>query len=218
MAALVNSSLGADAKEDRKDWRLGLPELSDGTVLLRELRLSDARSLLQHVNAAPVLKFIAPCPDTLAGFERFIRWTHAERRRGRHACYGIVPRDAKAAVGVIQIWSVEREFSTAEWGFAIGDSFWGTGVFMNSARLFLDAVFVDRIFGAPGIHRVEARAATRNIRGNAILRKLGATSEGTLRGGFRLGDQILDQMMWSILAPEWRQRRIREGERSCRAH
>lgn len=186
-------------------------------MTLRQLRLRDAASLLHHVNATPVLQFIAPCPTTIEGFERFIRWTHVERLRGRHACYGIVPGPTSAAVGIIQLWSVEREFSTAEWGFAIGTSFWGTGVFTRSAHLFLDAVFVDAVFGSAGVYRLEARAVADNRRGNAVLRKLGATREGILRGGFRQGDQVSDQVMWSILAPEWIRLRTRTGHTRCRA-
>lgn len=188
-------------------------------MLLRQLRSSDAASLLYHVNATPVLQFIAACPTTIEGFERFIRWTHAERQRGRHACYGIVPGSTNAAaVGIIQLWSVEREFSTAEWGFAIGKPFWGTDVFTRCAHLFLDAVFVDAVFGSAGVFRLEARAVAHNHRGNAVLRKLGATREGTLRGGFREGDQVSDQVMWSILAPEWiRRRRACTGHTRCHA-
>jgi len=188
-------------------WRQRLPELRDETVLLRQLRMRDAASLLRHVHDTAVLQFIAPCPSTVEGFERFIRWTHAERRGGRHACYGIVPRGSRDAVGIIQLWSIERDFSTAEWGFAIGESFWGTGVFGRSAHLFLDGVFLDRIFGKDGVYRLEARAVSDNPRGNGFLRKLGLTSEGVLRGGFRRGDSALDQIMWSILAPEWIRRR-----------
>jgi RimJ/RimL family protein N-acetyltransferase len=181
--------------------------LSDGTVLLRELKRRDAASLLRHVNDPPVLKFIARCPSSVQGVERFIRWTHAERRRGRHACYGIVPRQGADAVGIIQIWSVERHFTTAEWGFAIGEAYWGTGVFSRAAHLFLDALFMERLFGLAAVHRLEARSVVHNWRGNRFLHKLGATHEGVLRSGFHEGDQLADQMMWSILAPEWIRRR-----------
>jgi RimJ/RimL family protein N-acetyltransferase len=204
--------------EPRRPWQERLPELRDGTLLLRQLRLTDAPSLLRHINALPVLQFIAPCPTTVDGFERFVRWTHSERQRGRHACYGIVPGPTDAAVGVIQLWSVEREFSTAEWGFAIGEAFWGTGVFRRSAHLFLDAVFLDAVFGSVGVYRLEARAVAHNRRGNAVLRKLGAKREGILRGGFRQGDQVSDQVMWAILAPEWiRRRRARRSNPRCHA-
>ena len=74
---------------------------------------------------------------------------------------------------------------------------------MRSARVFLDAVF-----GTLGVFRLEARALDANGRGNGVLRKLGATRESVLRGGFKHGDVISDHVMWSLLAPEWAERRI----------
>src|SRR5579864_3598995 len=135
------------------DWRRGLPELSDGTVSLRELRSRDSSSLLAHLNTAKVVQHIAPCPSTVDGLRHFIRWTHAERRRGRHVCYGIIPPRETTPVGIIQIWPIERDWSTAEWGFVVGESYWGTGLFVRAAHLFLRAVFDPlRVF------RLEARA------------------------------------------------------------
>jgi RimJ/RimL family protein N-acetyltransferase len=180
------------------DWRSGLPELADGRVTVRELRPGDARSLLAHLGDARVSRYLTPCPSTVAAFFRFIRWTHAERRRGKLVCYGIVPTDAQWAVGVIQVWAIERGFSTAEWGFALGRSFWGTGIFERAAGLVLDAVFAEL-----GVYRLEARAVDVNERGNRALEKLGATREGVLRGGFHDAGVIRDHVMWSLLAPEW---------------
>jgi ribosomal-protein-alanine N-acetyltransferase len=208
---MTDVSGGAAARLTRSKtvghWRQRLPELNDGFVQLRQLHLRDAPSLLRHLNQSHVLKFIARCPTTVEGFERFIRWTHVERRRGHHACYGIVPRGADGAVGIVQLWSVERDFSTAEWGFVIGESYWGSGVFTRSAHLFLDAIFLDGVFGAAGVFRLEARAVVYNARGNGFLRKLGLTREGILRGGFHTGGLALDQNMWSMLASEWTSRR-----------
>jgi RimJ/RimL family protein N-acetyltransferase len=181
------------------DWQRGLPEVGDGTVTLRELAASDASSLVAHLNHAPVLRYIAPCPSTAAGFCRFIRWAHTQRRRGALACYGIVPAGETRAVGVIEVWPLERDFSTAEWGFALGESFWGRGLFVRSAQLALDVVF-SRL----GVYRLEARAVDINRRGNRVLEKLSATREGVLRGGFHDGAMVRDHVMWSILAPEWR--------------
>jgi RimJ/RimL family protein N-acetyltransferase len=180
------------------DWRRQLPELSDGTVSLRELRSADAPSLAMHLHSAAVCRYIAPCPSTTASFRRFIRWTQAERRRGALACYGIVPVGTIRAVGVIQVWRVERDFSTAEWGFALAESFWGTGLFSRSAALILDLTFSHF-----GVYRLEARSVDINGRGNRVLEKLGAKRDGVLRGGFRDANGVRDQVMWSILAPEW---------------
>jgi RimJ/RimL family protein N-acetyltransferase len=189
----------------RTDWRHGLVALSDDLVTLREVRTADARSLAEHLYDPDLLRYIAPCPSTAAGFRRFIQWAHAERRRRSLACYGIVPKGYATAVGVIQVWAIERDFSTAEWGFVVGKAFGGTGLFTRAARLLLDEVFTNL-----GVHRLEARAVDANVAGTRALERLGARREGILRGGFHDGHAVHDHVMWSILAPEWLALRGRE--------
>lgn len=184
------------------DWRRGLPELTDGVVTLRALRAGDAHALVTHLNDPEVVRYIAAPPTSVAAMARFVRWTHAERRRGMLRCYGIVPAGCVTPVGIVQVWPIERDFSTAEWGFALGRAHWGTGVFTRAARLFLDS-----LFSTAGVHRLEARAVDANGRGNRAFERLGATRDGVLRSGFRDGERYCDQIMWSILAPEWQARR-----------
>jgi len=180
------------------DWRRRAPVLTDAHVTLRGLQQADAPSLLAHLSRPSVQHYTTPCPASLEGMRRFVRWTHAERRRGLHLCYGIVPAGNVRPVGIVQIWAIERDFSTAEWGFVLSDEYWGTGLFISGARLLLDFAF-----GTLGVRRLEARAVDVDARGNAVLRKLGATREGVLRGDFRDGDVMRDHIMWSILADEW---------------
>jgi RimJ/RimL family protein N-acetyltransferase len=56
-----------------------------------------------------------------------------------------------------------------------------------------------------GVHRLEARAALKNGRGNGALRKLGAVQEGVLRRSFLRNGEYLDQALWTILQDEWLQ-------------
>ena len=167
-------------------------------VSLRELRPSDALSLKALLTADDVTRFISPPPSTVEGFERFIAWTLQEQNCGRYICFGIVPDGCEDAVGIIQVRQLEARFTTAEWGFAIGRGYWGTGLFQAAAVAVMQFVF-ERV----GVRRLEARAAAANGRGNAALRKLGATSEGLLRKSFLRNGQYLDQVLWAIVADEW---------------
>lgn len=180
------------------DWKKGLPVLSSQAVTLREMRLSDALSLLAMLTTEEVSRFISPPPTTVEGFERFIAWTFAERQAGRYACFAVVPQGMDTAIGIFQVRQIETGFATAEWGFAIGSGFWGTGLFPEGARLVLDFAF-DTL----GVHRLEARAAVRNGRGNGALRKIGAACEGVLRKSFLRNGEYLDQNIWSVLAEDW---------------
>ena len=195
MAAAAAASVTATTS----DWRQALPVLTGSMVTLRELRLSDAPSLLAMLSTEEVARFISPPPTTVEGFERFIAWTHRERAAGNYVCFAVVPHGMDSAVGIFQVRQLEPGFATAEWGFAIGSAFWGTGVFLDGANMV-----VNFAFDVVGTHRLEARAAVANGRGNGALRKVGATQEGVLRKSFLRNGEYLDQTLWTILDEDWR--------------
>ena len=180
------------------DWRQNLPVLAGRQVMLRELRFSDAPALLATLTTEEVARFISPPPTTVEGFERFIAWTHAQRAAGEYVCFAVVPVGTDTAVGIFQIRQLDPSFMTAEWGFALGSAYWGTGVFMNAAQLTLEFAFA-----SIGVHRMEARAAIKNGRGNGALAKIGAVREGVLRKSFLRNGEYLDQALWSILREDW---------------
>ena len=184
------------------DWKQALPVLAGTTFTLRELRLEDAPALLTMLTTEEVARFISPPPTTVEGFERFIAWTHRERANGNYACFAIVPQGLTTAIGIFQVRSLEPGFGSAEWGFAMGSQFWGTGIFAEGAKLVLDFAF-DVI----GAHRLEARAAVANGRGNGALRKIGAVQEGVLSRSFVRNGVHHDQVLWGILADDWRLQR-----------
>jgi RimJ/RimL family protein N-acetyltransferase len=180
------------------NWKHGLPILQADAVTLRELRASDAQTLFALLTTEEVARFISPPPATVEGFERFIVWAAGERTAGRYLCFAVVPKGCETAVGLFQIRQLDPTFGTAEWGFAIGSGFWGSGLFANSAKLV-----VEFAFEVIGVHRLEARAAIENGRGNGALRKIGAVQEGILRKSFLRGGKHHDQALWAILHEDW---------------
>jgi RimJ/RimL family protein N-acetyltransferase len=188
------------------DWRSGLPVLTGNQVTLRELRTSDAQSLFAMLTTEEVSRFISPPPTTVEGFEKFIAWTQRQRRAGTYACFAVTVDSTDTAIGIFQLRELEPGFATAEWGFAIGSAYWGTGVFQEGAELM-----VNFAFDSVGVHRLEARAAVRNGRGNGALRKIGAIQEGLLRKSFYRNGEYLDQVLWTILDEDWKGKVIWEG-------
>jgi ribosomal-protein-alanine N-acetyltransferase len=193
----------AAEKVTSSDWRQSLPVLTGSMATLRELRLSDAPALLAMLSTEEVARFISPPPTTVEGFEQFILWAQRERQAGNYACFAVVPKGMTTAVGIFQLRALDSSFRTAEWGFALGSPFWGTGVFAEGARLVVDFA-VDVI----GTDRLEARAAVANGRGNGALRKIGAVQEGVLRRSFVRNGVHHDQVLWGILAEDWRLQRL----------
>jgi [ribosomal protein S5]-alanine N-acetyltransferase len=193
------------------DWQMGLPRLIGSQVTLRELRVSDAPSLFAALTTEQVSRFISPPPSTVDGFERFIAWTHRQRAAGEYVCFAIVPNGSDRAAGIFQIRALKPAFGTAEWSFALASEYWGTGMFVDGARLALAFAF-----DVLGIHRLEARSAIRNGRGNGALRKIGAVQEAVLHRSFLRNGEYLDQALWAVLSDEWRAGSVaRDGQR-CR--
>lgn len=183
------------------DWTSSLPVLHGDRVTLRELRHTDAPSLLALLTTEEVARFISPPPTTLEGFEQFIAWTHRQRAAGQYACFAIVPAGLDVAVGIFQLRTLDATFATAEWGFVMGSPYWGRGLFTDGAAALLEFAFA-----TVGVNRLEARAAVLNGRGNGALRKIGAVCEGTLRQSFRKDGRYLDQHLWSMVASDWQTR------------
>jgi RimJ/RimL family protein N-acetyltransferase len=189
------------------DWRKRLPVIAGRGVTLRELRAGDAPALLELLATSEVAQFISPPPTTVDGFERFISWAQQEQREGRYVCFAVVPDGMTTAVGIFQVRQLEPQFGTAEWGFALGRAYWGSGIFAASARLV-----VDFAFETVGVHRLEARAAVANGRGNGALAKIGAVKEGLLRRSFLRHGQYHDQTLWSIVREDWRRAKAVWGD------
>ena len=72
-----------EAESVNTDWRQALPVMTGRKLTLRELRLSDAPTLLAMLKTEEVERFISPPPTTVAGFERFILWTQRQRQAGQ---------------------------------------------------------------------------------------------------------------------------------------
>lgn len=200
--AFAGTLVGA-LRGPRIDWREPLPRLQDDLVALRELRLSDAPALHTLLTTAEVARFLAPPPQSVEAFERFIAWTIRQRALGGFACFAVTIAGFDTAVGIFQLRRHEPCLESAEWGFAIASPFWGTGVFQHGAELMMRFAF-----DVVGVRRLEARTAVPNGRGHGALKKIGAVSEGLLRDGFQDQNGYLDQILWTVLDEDWRRSRF----------
>lgn len=164
---------------------------------------SDASVLLDLLCDPAVTEHVSAPPCTISAFEGFIAWSQQERARSQGVCFGIVPHGLESAVGIIQIRALEPTWFTAEWGFAIGASFWSTGAFLDAA--YLVARFA---FETMHVYRIEARAVEMNGRGNGALQKLGAKPEGALASAFKRNDRYEAQLLWALTAEDLQQRTL----------
>ena len=199
MTRPVKAGLSSLETPSTGDWRDGLPTLTGDQIVLREMQIADASALVRVVAIEEVCRFISAPPDSPDAFERFIADARRQRNAGCGGCYAVTLKGFETPIGLVQLRMIDRRFGIGEWGFAISPEFWGTGVFQEVASLFLEFAF-----RTLGIHRLEARAAVRNGRGNGVLRKLGAVQEGVLRKSFYRNGEYHDQVLYAMVEDDWR--------------
>ena len=178
-----------------------MPPLRGDLTTLREVAASDVSALFTLFADPAVTAYMAPPPPTLAKFAGFVVWSHQEREQGRGLCFGIVPDGMTAAVGILQVRSLDSTSSSAEWGFVLSAHFWSTGLFSDAANALVDFAFTTM-----HVERLEARIATRNRRAHAAVRKLGARSGSTLVTSSQTGIPRDPELVWSLSQDDWRNR------------
>jgi ribosomal-protein-alanine N-acetyltransferase len=192
---------GHDPLGSAPSWCEFVPRLSGELVDVREVVESDAGTLFELLSDPQVTEHLSSPPPSASAFAGFIRWAHGERAAGNGVCFGIVPHGMNDAVGIIQVRAIGLTCATSEWGFAIGASFWSTGVFVEAANLVAEFAFTSM-----NVNRLEARAVGINGRGNGVLNKLGADPEANLAAAFRKQGRAERQLLWSLREEGWRQR------------
>jgi RimJ/RimL family protein N-acetyltransferase len=182
-------------------WTERVPPLRGDLTTLREVAASDVYTLFTLLSDPAVTAYMAPPPPTPAKFAGFVVWSHQEREQGHGLCFGIVPDGMTAAVGILQVRSLDPTLSSAEWGFVLSTHFWSTGVFADAAN-----VLVDFAFTTLHVDRLEARIAQRNQRAHAAVQKLGARSESILESLSPQGIPRDPELVWNLREDDWRNR------------
>ena len=190
------------------NWRVELPVLAGGSVVLREPTSHDLGSLVDLLSVADATRFGLEEPPTDLAIQQLIDRAVRDRTNGTAFTYVIAHAATRAVVGLTQVRQLDPSFEAAEWECTLAPSSRGSGAFLDAARLVGSFAF-----GSVGVHRIEARVLLQNGRANGALRKLGAVQEGILRRSLRYGGEYVDQVLWSVLKEDWGDHWVPTGPR-----
>lgn len=167
-----------------------LPTLSRGAIRLREVSIEDAAALTALFAREEVSAFLSPPPATV---EDFVAWIELSRSRhidNKAACYSVFTAAIDEPVGLFMCVRGTPTEDTGEIGFALSPAVWGTGVFRETADLYINFLFEHW-----KLPTLTGRTLARNHRGLGAMRKLKATIvEQTVRGGEA-------EFVWQIRRP-----------------
>lgn len=176
-----------------------LPRLTSDRLTLRPLTLADAPRVAEYAGAREIadVTLSIPHPYERHTAEEWIASHPAAFQRGEQAVFGIARPPAEEILGVIS-FQLNAEHRRGELGYWIGIPHWGNGYCTEAARMLLRYGF-----GELELNRVTAYHVARNPASGRVMRKIGMSKEGLLRGHIQKWDRFEDVVVYGLLRSEW---------------
>lgn len=177
------------------------PTLGTDRLLLREIVMSDASTLLDMHGDAEAMKWFGVDPLTelsqaQALVDTFSAWRIQPNPGTR---WGIQLKGHEALIGNCGLFKWNRGWKSCSVGFALARSSWGKGVMHEALQGMLAWGFEQM-----QLNRVEAAVQPENEACLKLLTRLGFEQEGRLReAGFWLGEHR-DLLQLSLLRAEFK--------------
>ena len=121
-------------------------------------------------------------------------------RPATYVCFAVTLHGFDTAIGIFQVRQLEPGFEHRRMGLRDRLAPSGAPACSRTARSWCSTSRSRR----SASHRLEARAAIANGRGNGALRKIGAVQEGILRKSFLKDGEYLDQALYAVTDMDWR--------------
>ena len=172
--------------------------LQTGRLTLRGYTPSDIPALVPLIGAREVAATTLriPHPYSEADGRDFIVSTQEDHSRGTGLHLTIVLRQNDTLCGGVGL-RIEPDHRRAELGYWIGLPYWGDGYATEAAR-----AMVKYGFETLRLHRIFASHFANNPASARVLRKIGMSHEGSLRGHILKWGEFIDLEMYGMLASD----------------
>ena len=127
----------------------------------------------------------------------FIRATRKQLADNNGLQTAVLDPDGRI-IGMVGVHGIDWANRKTSIGYWLARDHQGRGIMTAAVR-----AYVDHAFGTWGLNRVMIEAAVGNARSRAIPERLGFHEEGVLRETERVGERMLDHVVYGILAAEW---------------
>jgi RimJ/RimL family protein N-acetyltransferase len=158
---------------------------------IRPWRLDDAESLARHANNRKVwiaLRDLFPHPYTIEDAHTFLK-SVINSEPVTNFCIEI-NGGAVGGIGIRLGQDVHRH--AAEFGYWLGEDFWGRGIMTEAVEAFTD-FFFDNF----SLHRIYAEPFANNPASARVLEKTRFTLEGRLKNNVVKDGQVLDSLLYA---------------------
>jgi RimJ/RimL family protein N-acetyltransferase len=172
-------------------------------LLLRPLTEADAAALADYQSREDVVRYVPyPPRDEVVLTER-LRNPDILRSQidepGQAMWVGVIRADDDVLVGDAILFWHSREHGAGEIGYVFNPKYQGNGYATEAA-----GALIRLGFDGLGLHRIVARMDSRNTASAAVAKRLGMRQEAHLVQNEWFKEEWTDELVFAILADEWR--------------
>lgn len=172
-----------------------LPELETSRLVLRPLKMKDAKDIFAYASDPDVARYVLWEPHkTVADTRNYIRYIRALYHRGLPASWAVTLRESGQVIGTIGFMWYSDANSAAEIGYSFSKAHWNMGYATEALRAVIDSVF-----RTLPVNRLEAQHDVRNPASGRVMEKCGMRKEGVLRQRIKNKGEFVDVALWSFL-------------------
>jgi RimJ/RimL family protein N-acetyltransferase len=166
--------------------------LTDGVVVLRELREDDRAAVIETMRDELVRQWLnIPARAGDREFDALVRLVHEGRRTGDRIDFTLVEAGSDVAVG--SVIASRRHRDNVELAYLAGPAGRGRGLIVRGVTLVCDWLFSD------GVGRLEIRTHPGNVPSQRVAERCGFRREGVERQSIWLHGRRQDAILWSLL-------------------
>jgi len=174
-------------------------------LILRPLKDSDAKSIVENINDLDISKWllVIPYPYKLKDAKEWIKKNKENwRKKGKDDyTFGIELKEEKKIIGGIGIHKINKFQGKADIGYWIGKKYWRKGYGSEALKAILDFAFKKL-----KLRRIEAGVFFGNPSSGKLLEKFGAKKEGLKRKSCKskANNKIHDEFIYGLLKEDYK--------------
>ena len=183
-----------------------LPTLTTQRLVLRRLKMSDARDMFIYSSDPEVARYVQwRAYESVLAVQAFLRYNQHQSRLNQPCAWGMALKEDDRVFGTAGFTWVNDDNRSGEIGYSLARSRWGCGYATEATEAILAYGF-----DSMRLHRIEAQHDVRNPASGRVMEKCGMRYEGTLRGRLFNKGVYADMKVYAILEDEWHASRKRK--------
>ena len=172
-----------------------LPTLETKRLLLRPMRLSDAKDLFDYASDPQVSRHVLwETHQSIAQSRAMLRGALWQYRRGMPSSFAIALKESGRMIGTIGFMWVNTDHLSAEVGYSLSRAYWNQGLMTEALRRIIEYGFEEL-----KLNRIEAQHETDNPASGRVMAHVGMRYEGTLRQRVKNKGRFADVALYAIL-------------------